>query len=194
MRISRAIRLLHYFLLVSAVYQLLSSEWMIVPEPGKLAGVGVALFYLHAWLFGWIALTAACVYALKAYYEPETWRMLMPWFSTSRLATLFASARREVPDMLRGRLAPLEVKSPLASAVHGLGIILLIGLGMTGLYLMLGVRSDGSMSADVLVSFKFHEIMGILAWAFLAGHVLMTLYHLALRHPHVEDIFDLRKK
>jgi len=194
MRISWAIRMLHYFLLVSAVYQLLSSVWMMVPEPGKLAGVGVALFYMHAWLFGWIALTAACVYALRAYYEPETWGMLLPWFSASGRSALFASMRKEIPDLFRGRLAPLEVKSPLAGAVHGFGILLLIGLGMSGLYLMLGVRSDREMSADTALFFEFHEIFGILAWAFLAGHVFMTLYHLALRHPHLQDIFDLKKK
>jgi len=194
MRINWAIRMLHYFLLVSAVYQLLSSEWMVVPEPGKLPGVGVALFYLHAWFFGWIALTGACVYALRAYYEPDTWKLMMPWFSVSRLSTLFAALRKEVPDILRGRLAPMEVKSPLAGAVHGLGIMLLIGLGMSGLYLMLGVRSYGPMSLDVLLSFKIHELFGILAWVFLAGHAIMTLYHLALRHPTVEEIFDLRKK
>jgi len=194
MRISWATRMVHYFLLVSAVYQLLSSEWMMVPEPGKLAGSGVWLFYLHAWLFGWVALTAAFVYAMKAYYEPETWRLLNPWFSAKRLATLFAALRKEIPDLFRGRLAPLEVKSPLAGAVHGLGIILLIGLGMSGLYLMLGVRSDREMSLDTFISFKFHEVFGVLAWTFLAGHIFMTLYHLALRHPHLQDIFDLRKK
>ncbi|MDX8395769.1 MAG: cytochrome b/b6 domain-containing protein [Mariprofundaceae bacterium] len=190
MRINTNIRVLHFSIVVTVIYQLASSIWMAPPEPGKLVGFDAVLFSWHVFFIGWAAFILGCVYAMVKFTEGDDWGRMIPWFSGERRAAFFKSARRELPDVLTGKLAPPEKKGALAGAVHGLGFLLLIALGSTGGYVMNGVRTDGSMTADMNLMLYLHETFGILIWAFLASHVLMVLYHLVLGHPKVLDIFE----
>jgi len=163
---------------------------MTVPEPGKLTGIDTTLFYLHVTVFGWAAVIVGGVYAMSRFYEANAWGRLVPWFSKKYLQLFFKSAKKEVPGIFSGHLAPPEDKGALAGAVHGIGFILLLCLGLSGLYVLLGLRSDGTMSEDVLTLLSMHEICGIIVWAFLAAHILMTLYHLILGQRRILDIFQ----
>jgi len=182
MRISRLTRVIHYGLIFSVLFQLISAEWMIIPEPGKVVGLGTRIFYIHIWFSGWVVFVLAGVYAMLMTDDPDGLGLLVPWFSTKRRAAFFRAVRTEIPDMFRGRLAPLERKSPLAGAIHGLSIMALLGLGLTGSYVQLGVRSDGTMAADMLLLLEIHQLFAVLVWIFLAGHISMALYHLAVGH------------
>jgi len=194
MRISRLTRVIHYGLIFSVLFQLISAEWMLIPEPGKIAGLGVSIFYTHVWFSGWVVFILATLYAMLMTDDPDGLGLLVPWFSAKRRAAFFQAARKEVPGIFRGRLAPLERKSPLAGAIHGLGIITLLGLGLTGSYVMLGVRSDGTMSADILLFLEVHEFFGVLTWTFLAGHIFMAIYHLFLGHgQEIREIFSFKE-
>lgn len=190
MRISWPIRSLHLLLIITVVYQLLSSIWMEAPEPGKVVNYEAVLFSWHIMFFGWGGLLVSCVYGVIRFFDPESWQRLVPWFSTEHRAEFFKSAKKEIPDIFRGRLAAPEKKGALAGAAHGLGFLLVIALGMTGSYVMLGIRPDGTMSDDMLMFLDFHELFGILIWTFLAGHILMVFYHLLLGQRRVLDIFE----
>lgn len=189
MRIDLSIRTLHFGMVTVVFYQLISSIWMLVPEPGKMHGFENTLFALHITIFGWGALILGSVYALIRFYEPEAWGRLIPWFSSKYRSAFFESARKELPNIFKGRLAPPEDTGALAGAVHGFGFLLLIALGLTGGYVAIGIRSDGTMRADTLLLLDFHQLFGFLVWAFIVTHVIMTLYHLILNHRKVVDIF-----
>lgn len=132
----------------------------------------------------------SAVYAAIRFNEPGQWQRLIPWFSKEGRAAFFNSVKAELPDLLKGKLARPEKQGPLAGAMHGLGFTLLICLGMTGAYVMNGVRSDGSMTLDMMLFLEMHSIFGVLIWAFLIGHVSMVIYHLILGHMHILDIFE----
>ena len=189
MRINLTTRLLHLLMVVTALCQLLSSVWMKIPEPGKLPGFETKLFFLHIALAGWVAVVISGAYALTRFYEADAWGRLVPWFSAVRRVAFFKSACKEIPDVFRGRLAPPEEKGALAGAVHGFGFLLLIGLGVTGSYVMLGLRTDGTMRSDVLLVFDFHQLFGKLIWTFIGAHLFMTLYHMVLGQRKILDIF-----
>ncbi len=189
-RLTAVTRVMHIFMIITVAFQLISSLLMFVPEPGKLVTYQTVLFSLHIMLFGWGAFLISSIYAMTRFAEKDAWGRLVPWFSRRHRAEFFKSAKEEIPGVFTGKLATPESRTPLAGAMHGLGFLTLIALGLTGAYVMNGVRSDGTMTQDMLLMFEAHEFFGVVIWIFLACHVGMVVYHLILGHKHVLDIFE----
>ena len=189
MRFNFSTRILHISMIVVVSYQMLSSLWMSPPEPGKLTSIENTLFSLHITVFGWASMIIAGVYALMRFYESEAWARLVPWFSSIHRRAFVISAKKELPQMFKGKLAPPEDKGALAGAVHGLGFILLLSMGLTGLYVLFGVRIDGDFRDDIRLVLFFHEWFGVLIWTFLGAHVLVSIWHLLIGQWCIVDIF-----
>ena len=194
MRIDTFTRVLHISMVLTVLYQMFSSIWMFTPEPGKMVGYETILYSWHIMFMGWSAVAVACIYGMVRFAEYHEWTRLIPWFSKSKRAAFMRSAKQELPDMMQGKLAKPEKRTALAGAMHGLGFMLLIVMGLTGSYAMLGIRPDGTTSADMLFMFELHAFFGLIVWYFLAGHVSMVIYHLILGHRQVLDIFQYSKK
>jgi hypothetical protein len=189
MRFKLSTRILHISMILVVSYQLLSSLWMAVPEPGKLHNLGNTLFSLHITIFGWASIIVSGVYALTRFYESEAWGRLVPWFSSHHRRVFFKSAQQELPQMFKGKLAAPEGKGALAGAVHGFGFLALLGMGMSGLYVLFGVRLDGNLRDDIQFVLHIHEWFGILIWAFLGAHVFLSICHLLVGQISIMDIF-----
>jgi len=192
-RLTTVTRVMHISMIVTVAFQLISSLLMFVPEPGKLVTYETVLFSLHIMLFGWGAFLISSIYAMTRFAEKDAWGRLVPWFSKRHRDAFFKSAKEEIPGVFTGKLAPPESRTALAGAMHGLGFLTLIALGLTGAYVMNGVRSDGTMTQDMLLMFEAHEFFGVVIWTFLACHVGMVIYHLILGHKHILDIFERPK-
>ncbi len=162
---------------------------MRVLEPGKMEGFDTLLFTLHMMVFGWAAFLVASVYIVILYDDTDGWGRMVPWFSSRFRKVFFMEARNDIASTLRGRFPLPEEQSALSGAVHGTGILLILAQGFTGAYVMLGVRSDGTMREDTLLMLDLHSLFADLVWIFLAGHVAMFLLHLATRHQTIMDIF-----
>lgn len=162
----------------------------MAPEPGKMIGFRTILFTLHMVFFGWMAFLISTAYAMILYQDKDRWARMAPWFPACRRTAFFKSARREISGIFRGSLVPPEEKGALASATHGLVIFLLIAQGSAGAYVMLGVRSDGTMRPDTLLALDFHAFIGKLIWIFLIGHVCMFIFHLMFGHRKILDVFQ----
>jgi len=190
MRINSVTRVLHFTMIFSVAFLLFSGLFMEVPEPGKIVGYEAILFSWHIIFFGWLAFMIGCIYAAIRFGEPGQWERLLPWFSKKGREAFLKSAKEELPGIFTGKLSLPEKQGALAGAMHGLGFTLLICMGMTGAYVMNGVRSDGSMTMDMLLFLDMHSMFAVLVWAFLIFHVSMVVYHLILGHKHILDIFE----
>jgi len=190
MRINATTRVLHFLIVITVIYQLLSGLYMEVPEPGKIIGWTYVMFSWHIIFFGWLGFLLASIYAAIRLAEPGQWVRLIPWFSKEGRSAFVASAKEELPGIFKGKLRRPENQGALAGAMHGLGFTLLIMMGVTGAYVMNGVRSDGSMTLDMLLFLDLHSFFGVLIWTFLILHVSMVIYHLILGHRHILDIFE----
>lgn len=190
MRINALTRVMHLLMIITVAFQLFSGLFMQVPEPGKIVGWTYIIFSWHIIFFGWLAFLLGGVYASIRFSEPGQWHRLMPWFSKKGRAGFIESVKKELPGIFTGKLPLPEKQGQLAGAMHGLGFTLLICMGLTGAYVMNGVRSDGSMTTDMLLFLDLHSMFGILIWAFLILHVSMVVYHLILGHTHILDIFE----
>jgi hypothetical protein len=130
----RIVRRLHAGIALAAVIQLLTSQIMQVPQPGRaLLEPRHFFFVMHEWS-GMTLVTLLVLHWLwvSAGHIAGGWGHLYPWFSRSRLQALFASLKA-LPAWLReARSLKPEAMDRLAGAVHGLGLLTITGMALTG--------------------------------------------------------------
>jgi len=177
---SHATRLLHLTLLLIVLHQLVSSTVMERPMPGDepawpfalhqmvgLIGLGVIVLF---WLWTLVRNSAE---------TPVT--KLLPWASLTRIKAVFADVARVLRALLSFRAPPRDLDA-LASAVHGLGLLVASTLALSGAawFFFFAGTPYGRMAMGV------HKLSANLMWAYLIGHALVAVLHHALG----DDIFS----
>ena len=191
LRFSRAVRLLHLSLMLGVLIQLLSEQLMKVPKPGETIRPVEAVFLaLHEWN-GFAVLALAAFYLMYLSNNSEDWKRLFPWMSAAGCKGLCREIRFDLPGWLKGRLRPPTKAHHIAGTVHGLGILLAIGLGATGTLVFMGLESNGGMSADIRQLRSLHASLGNLMWIYLFGHAGMAIIHQLRGHRVLGEIFNL---
>lgn len=185
-RHTRTTRLVHAGLALAVVVQLLSSLGMQHPENGKPGNV---LFEVHEYggltAFAFILLFWVVVTARK---QGTPWGLLFPWFSSARRAALWSDIKHHATALQEKRLPPHDGASPMASAVHGLGMLLITAMAGTGtLYYIFG--DDGGFMGVVM---GVHESLANLAWAYLIGHASLAVLQHFFTDFHLRSMWSLR--
>lgn len=177
MEYDRITRILHVALALSISLDLLSSLGMedatrsrlgaVLYETHEVLGLGVLGILIAHWLW---QLTGHVRDGLGA---------LFPWFSTTRLKQL----KQATMAVLRGDLWT-ERSRPLASAIHGLGLLVATGLAVSGAILFVN---------SVELAEEIHEVLGTLMWVYLVGHVGLAVLHEWRDHMTIRRMFNLRQ-
>ncbi|MDX8403701.1 MAG: cytochrome b/b6 domain-containing protein [Mariprofundaceae bacterium] len=190
MHYDKITKILHWLISSTIVIQLLSEEFMKRPKPGRIRTEDQELFFeVHEW-FGVIVLVLVLL-RFVFIMDREEWPKLFPWITAEGRRGII-SELKEVPGWLVGKLRDAGEQDYVAKTVHGLGLLLALGLGMTGTILFVGMNPDGSMD-DVVHFFKeVHELLGELLWYYVIGHVFMALLHQLLGHRSLQRIFSFK--
>jgi len=192
MRFSRAIQRIHLAIVCLVAFQLFSEQLMEIPKPGEAVDDVQALFLLlHEWN-GFIVLGLAVLFLLLRADKSQQRHSLFPWLSTAGWKGLFKEIAHDVPGWFRGKLNKPEDSFHIASTVHGLGILLLIGLGATGIIVFAGLEPNGYMDRDTKLIKDLHTDMGTLIWIFVLGHSAMALLHQLAGHRVFQSIFSAK--
>jgi cytochrome b561 len=189
----RATRWLHAGISLGVVIQLSTSVLMSVPRPGgPLQEPGFHMCEVHRWsgicvaglvLLHWLWLLTGHV--------TGGWGHLFPWFSAPRLRALVADVK-ELPNWFRGAFpGQQEETTPLAGAVHGLGLLLISCMAVAGAVIFFRMGPHGSMSRFVATVREIHMFAGEVLWVYLAGHVGMALLHQLRGDRLITDMFNL---
>lgn len=178
-------RLVHAGLAVAVVTQLVVS---LVMEPAEDGHAGNLWYEIHE--YGGLAAFALIVLfwiVLTARKRGTPSGLLFPWFSGARLSALWSDIKRHGAALRRFRLPPHDDASPLASAVHGLGILLITAMAGSGtLYYFVGAGNPDAGGLVGLAMFV-HKALANLAWAYLIGHVSLAVLQ------HLSTDFNLRE-
>ena len=196
MKYDRVTRWLHAGIALAVMTQLVSSQLMEVPQPGRLVvGAGHSFFTVHRWS-GMSVLSLLVLHWLWhiAGHVPLGWGHLYPWFSRVRLRKVL-SAVKALPPWIRGQIpAGGEETVPLAGAVHGLGLLVATAMALTGGTIFFGMAPDGSMSAFLEEVKEIHGFMANFIWAYFVGHVGMAVLHQWRGEPLISKMFNLLAK
>ncbi len=172
MTVSRSVatRLLHLVLLLAVIHQLVSSQFIHRPRPGQEPST---LWLTHQYIGVLALLTVAGFWAWTVLRRRETpLAALVPWFSGPRLRALVADTRDYAQGVLRGKLLD-ERDSPLAEAVHGLGLLVVSVMTLTGTVWLLGTAGSPVAHNALAV----HKLFGNLMWAYLVAHAGLAVLH-----------------
>lgn len=167
-------RRLHALLAVGVVVQLLLSLGM---DPEAKVGTAATLFEIHETLGLILVVVVAAhwVWALTG-HAPAGIGALWPWFSRKRLLAL----KQDIGARLHGGGT---ASGPFVSAIHGLGLLLVAAMTLSGLIWWLGVEA----AKDI------HETVAPLVWAYLVGHVAAAVWHQWRGEPLITRMLRLRR-
>ncbi len=183
-------RLLHFLMLATIIFQLVGSLFMLIPEPyGATGDLGYKL-HQSVGLAGLAIIGAFWLWMLMRRAHGTAVGALIPWFSRARIKAVFGDLSVYFKAVKAGKLPAADKESPVASAVHGLGLLTATVLGLTGgvLYVMMG--ADGSLSPAGGLILSLHSGFGNLMWTYLLAHAGLALLHQVKGHGTLQKIFS----
>jgi len=189
-------RALHSVLAVAVIYQLASSLVMEGPKHGHEApGLRGLLFESHEWM-GLGATAVVVLFWVWSLVRRGETRLgeLFPWFSRERMQALKEDLVRLAGALRRRNLPPYEPRSPLAAAIHGLGLALVGAMALTGTVYFIFHGWAGEAGAAAKAAVEVHTTLANLVWAYLIGHAGMALLHQLFGHDIIQPMFTLRQR
>ena len=161
-------KLLHVMLLSCILWQLTVVQLVELPtetQPGN------TFYVIHQW----VGLTTLAVVVLfwvwSLIRRAETpFAALFPWCSLHRLIALKADVKLHFAALRRYQLPAPGEATPLASAVHGLGLATALAMGVTGAWLYTMTVPDG-------VVLEVHKAISNLMWAYVILHAGLGVLH-----------------
>ena len=171
-------------LLLCVTWQLVFSAALERPRP---ASAGNLFYEIHRWI-GLATLGAVISFWLwSVVRKSETpFTALFPWLSPLRRARVAEDLRIHWASLRQLRLSPPPAEeTPLASAVHGLGLLVALAMGSTGAWLFTMSMPDGLV-------LEVHKAASNLMWAYLIGHAMVAIMHQLAGHPVLRRMFAWR--
>ncbi|MGB3146225.1 MAG: cytochrome b/b6 domain-containing protein [Paracoccaceae bacterium] len=188
---SFATRLAHIGLALAVLTQLGSSLLM---EPAEDGHAGNIFFGLHE--YGGLA---AFVFVL-GFWMAATFRqrgtergLLLPWLSAARRAEVWSDAKAQLLSLSHLQKPAYDAHSPLASAVHGLGLLLMTAMALSGTIYYFINTGDPDAGGLVGLVMLIHGGLANLVWAYLIGHGALALVRHFTRDLPLGEMWSLRR-
>ena len=181
---SQTTRALHLLLLLAVVHQLITSKVIDRPLPGDTPST---LFLLHEYI-GMASLGLVCgfwLWTLVRHGETNPAR-LFPWLFPRRIAAIVNDVADHIHAIVRQDFA-FEGSGALASAVHGLGLLIVTAMATTGTVLFF---SGGSVFHYAM---SLHRVIANLMWAYIIGHSGIAALHHLLGSDILRRMFWIRR-
>lgn len=188
---SRLTRLAHIGLALAVIIQLLTSQVMLAPAPDAK---GNWYFNVHEFAgltaFGFMFLFWVGVMARK---KGTAKGLLFPWFSIVRLSALWADIDAHLIGLKSFSLPAYNSLSPLASTVHGLGLLLVTAMAASGAGYYF-INSGNPDAGGLVGTLMFvHTSLANLVWLYLIGHSSFALTHHFIRNMRLTEMWSLRR-
>lgn len=177
---SRWTRLLHLLIFATVSFQMVAS---LIEEP-HLNPPENFWFEVHEKV-GLASLTVLFAYWAWALFRRREKGItsLFPWFSLKRISAVVRDARAHLRTVGSGKIPSAESR-PLASSVHGLGLIVATALALTG--------TLGYFFPSMRFLLNVHEVLVWPMWIYLAGHAVMGTVHELLGEGVIQNMFSWR--
>lgn len=166
-------KLIHGSLLLAVTWQLLGSNLM---ERPRATTPGNFFYEVHEWI-GLATLAIVLVFWLWTALRRRETRLgaLLPWFTAVGWRAVAADARAHWASLRALKLPDPVDDTPLASAVHGLGLLTALAMGASGGLLFLQTVPGGLV-------LEVHKIISNLMWAYVVAHAGLAVVHQLAGH------------
>jgi cytochrome b561 len=189
---SHVTRLLHLLLLVTVLHQLVGSRFMERPFPGEDPAWP---FQFHTWVgfAGLAVLVLFWTWTLLRHRSETPLARLIPWFSIAGIRAVLTDAKRIAGGRMvveRPDGGPEEADGALASAVHGLGLLVACVMAVSGAAYFLFF--EGTSLGKLVLG--LHKLFANLMWAYLIGHAGLAMLHALWGDDILSRMFWLRPR
>ncbi len=162
-------RVLHLLLLLAVLHQLISSQFISRPLPGEAPST---LYSLHEYI-GIASLGVVFAFWLWTLLRHGETKLakLVPWLSGRGIMAVIRDGGGQFKAIRHGKV-PEESEGALASAVHGMGLLVVSAMAVTGTVYFF---ARGSGMAHYAL--EMHSLLANLVWAYLIGHASVAVLH-----------------
>lgn len=184
---SLATRFLHLGMVLTVSFQLLISLIMVTPD--HEGGIFSRLAFEAHEVIGLSALTIVFLHwgwSLVNQLNGEP-NHLFPWFGAARQKLL-----QEMKDVLKGKLPAGGNRGGLPGFIHGLGLLAVTGIAVTGGLLFVLFPETGKAGFVVEAIAELHEGLATLVWTYWLGHGGVAILHHVSGHKNLTEMFDFR--
>ncbi len=182
-------KLLHFMISGGMLLELIIENWMQRPKPDETATALQALFFAAHEFIGVSLLAIIITRFLLMAGNGQDFLRLFPWVNAAGRMGILNELKQAPSDWLSGNLKDTGKQDFLAGSVHGLGLLLALGLGLTGLTIFIEISAEGTMDSPGRWAMEIHEVLETLLWIFLVAHIAMAIYHQLLGHRTLQHIF-----
>lgn len=189
-RHGRPTRLVHMGLALAVIVQLATSQFMEGPKPGRpenfyfeiheYAGLAALAFALLFWLL------------LLVRRHGTDAAALLPWFRARHRAALGRDLARHWHALRSLRLPHYVEHSPLPSAIHGLGLLLMSAMALLGAIWFVADIFGAGRDPAVHLAIEAHELLANLVWAYLIGHAALAVLHHVMGEASLTEMWSTR--
>jgi len=183
-------RLLHIGMVATVTAQLALSLMMESPDEENISVLASAAFEAHE-LIGMAALVIVLSHWLWTLFNHADggFRHLFPWFGEAR-----AEVVREAQAMLGGKLPESGVRGGLPGFIHGLGLLIISGMVVTGGTLFFIMPESGEFTGVVEWLAESHETIATLIWLYWGGHGATAILHHLKGDSILKDMFSFSRR
>lgn len=179
-------RLLHMGVALLILWQLGGSLVMQTPR-GTQAGDLIFLAHNYG---GLVTLGLLLLFWLNVAFRQAgtSSGALFPWFLAQRRADLWSDILRHTASVTKLRFPPHEDKFALASAIHGLGLLLMTFIAATGAtWWVMQPSANAGLFREV------HSLFANLAWVYLIAHSGLAILQHLRRDASLATMWSLRR-
>jgi len=188
---SKSTTLFHMAIAVLIVVQLASSEFMHKPK-GRQPGNW--LFEIHEYA-GLTAFCLALLFFSSIFYRSIGTKpgLLFPWFSCAHLRSLWQDTQNHSKALLSMKVPAHTPSSPVICAFHGAGLLLVLGMGLTGS--MWYLTTNFLTGANVLGHYakETHEALSTFIWAYIIVHASFGVLNQLLGRQKLAEMWSYKK-
>ncbi|MEM5470411.1 cytochrome b/b6 domain-containing protein [Hoeflea sp. AS60] len=116
---------------------------------------------------------------------------LFPWLVSDRRSALLNDLRAHISALRKLRLPGYHDHNPLASAVHGLGLLLMTAMAVTGSVYFAASWFGAQTATAVGWDLEIHSLLANLVWAYLIGHAGLALIHHYSQNLSLTEMWSL---
>lgn len=160
---SKFVQYQHVLVIILTVFLITTSSWVMM---GRSLRASASVWdYLHVYLG--LVTAALSISMLLINCAKGKWRQFFPWLSLD-----FTHVMKDISGIFKGKI-PVAGGRGLFSCIEGVGILLLIGVGFTGVlwYCLQG-------SSDALIWRSYHIVFAKGFIGFIVIHFICACLHL----------------
>ncbi|MFT6084697.1 MAG: cytochrome b561 [Dasania sp.] len=185
-------RLLHSIIALLIIVQL--ATIFFIDNQFFSKSISTNLFAIHKYsgITSFVILFLFWVTLFKR-HQGTSVQKLFPWFSLSALKNFKDAFTQSLSLAWQRKMPNHAITSPLSSAFHGLGIIIMSIMATTGVFRF--IVYEYAITKTPLVEFirSLHHVFGDYAWIYLGIHAAMALINHITRTQKLSDMWSFKK-